>query len=257
MGARRMKPSIKLPLDILMGAVIPILVLNNLTRPLGAPVAYVLAALVPVAWVAVDLLFITRRFNYITSYIGLSAIINGLLAFWFVDGLLFALKDSVGLLVSALAFGGSLLVGKPLLAAFFGQGLNADTPDRLAALADLLAERGVRRGVAVGTAIVVLTNLLLAAINFWLNLTIVVAPFGVEAFNSQVAQVNAITRVAFPIPSILSIGLAIFLVYRVVYRSLPSEGEKPQLESDFWTLMALREARSPARRGPEAPSAPA
>jgi len=34
-----------------MGALVPILVLNNLTPCLGAPPAYVFAALIPVAWV--------------------------------------------------------------------------------------------------------------------------------------------------------------------------------------------------------------
>ena len=87
-----MKGLTKLALDIVMGAVVPILILNNLTKPLGAPVAYVLAALVPVTYVLVDTFFISRRFNVITSYVALSAIMNGILAFWFVDGALYALN---------------------------------------------------------------------------------------------------------------------------------------------------------------------
>jgi len=81
-----MKGWTKLLLDITMGAVIPILILNNLTRPLGAPPAYVIAALVPVAYVLVDTFAISRRFNAITTYVALTAIMNGALAFWFVDG---------------------------------------------------------------------------------------------------------------------------------------------------------------------------
>ena len=81
----------KLFLDILMGSVIPILILNNLNERLGTEITYVVAALVPVAWVLIDSLFITKRFNFITSYVGAFAIMRGLLAFWFVDGIQFAL----------------------------------------------------------------------------------------------------------------------------------------------------------------------
>ena len=60
---------------------------------LGAPLAYLTAALIPVGWVALDLLVITRQFNAITAVAGITALGSGVLAFWFVDGVLFALKD--------------------------------------------------------------------------------------------------------------------------------------------------------------------
>lgn len=85
-----------------MGAVVPILVLSYLSDPLGAIPAYLVLALIPVGWVLVDLLFVTQRFNFITGFLGLSAIVRGLLAFWFVDGALYALKDSVGGILTAL-----------------------------------------------------------------------------------------------------------------------------------------------------------
>src|SRR5262245_52324836 len=110
-----MPRSLKLALDILMGAVLPIAVLNNLTGPLGAPMAYVVAALIPVGWVVIDLLLITRQFNAITVVAGLTALSSGVLAFWFVDGVLFALKDSVGLLSYTALLGGSVVIGKPFL----------------------------------------------------------------------------------------------------------------------------------------------
>ena len=58
-----------------MGAVVPILVLSYLSDPLGAILAYLVSALIPVGWVLVDLLFVTRRFNFITGFLGLSAIV--------------------------------------------------------------------------------------------------------------------------------------------------------------------------------------
>lgn len=230
----------KLALDLVFGAVIPIAVLNFLTAPLGAPLAYIVAALVPVGWIAVDLLFITRAFNFITSYIGLSAIVSGALAFWFVDGLLFALKDSASFAVAVAVFAGSLLAGRPLLQYFFAQVVRPDTPAKHAKLHTFLGEPPLRRAMIAGTAIVVAVNLILGAINFWLNRSIVVAPFGVEAFNQQVAQVNAITRLLFPVPSIAGFALAFYLVFRAAYRLLPVAPGTKAWDADFWALMDKR-----------------
>jgi hypothetical protein len=88
---------------------VPILVLSYLSDPLGAVPAYLLSALIPVGWVLADLLFLSRRFNFITAFLGLNAIVRGLLAFWFVDGALYALKDTVGSILIVVVFGGSLL----------------------------------------------------------------------------------------------------------------------------------------------------
>ncbi len=239
-----MKQSTKLILDIVMGAVIPILILNYLTEPLGAPVAYVLSALVPVGWVFADLFFITRRFNFITSYIGLSAIVRGLLAFWFVDGWQFALKDTASYILSTLVFGGSLLIARPIMRAFLIQALNPDTPEKERALHELLTEAGVYRALVQGSLIVIVVNVLAGVVNFWLNLAIVVAPFGTQDFNLQVAQVNAITRIFLTIPDLVSFGAAFWLIYRALFRQLPSEQGKPQLESDFWDLVRLKQAQN-------------
>ena len=77
-----MSKSVKLGLDILIGAVAPVVILKYGTASLGTLPAYLLAALVPVAWVMLDLLVLTRRFNFITSYGGLGAVLRGALAFW-------------------------------------------------------------------------------------------------------------------------------------------------------------------------------
>jgi hypothetical protein len=236
-----MKQSTKLFLDILMGAVIPILILNNLTKPLGAPPAYVLAALIPVGWVLIDLFLITRTFNFITSYSGLTAVMQGALAFWFVDGVLFALKDSAALAVSVLVFGGSVLIGRPILQFFFRQVVSPTTPAHEVSLRQLFGEPGVRRGFTIGTLIVVVQSLIAAVVNFYLNLQIVRSAFGSDAFNSEVAQVNTITRIAFPLMAIVAFSLGLWIVYRAIYQQLPSEEGKSQIESEFWTLVEMRE----------------
>jgi len=41
--------------------------------------------------------------------------------------------------------------------------------------------------------------------------------------------------------AIVGFGLGLWLVYRAIYRHLPSEEGKSQFESEFWTLVELRE----------------
>lgn len=122
-----MKRSVKLALDIVMGSVVPILILNNLNESLGTVNTYVVAALVPVAWVFVDLFFITKQFNFITSYIGISGLIRGLIAFWFVDGVQFAFKDNAGSIFTVVVFGGSIIIHKPIMRYFVTQALNPNS----------------------------------------------------------------------------------------------------------------------------------
>jgi hypothetical protein len=244
-----MKNLTKTFVDIIMGAVIPILILEWFSGPdrLGPIAAYVLAAMVPVAWVFVDLFFVTKKFNFITSYVGFSSIVGGLLTFWFVDGLLYAIKDTIGLLIRVLIFGGSVVVGRPILKYFFIQALNADTPAKAQSLTDLFREPSVDKSFGAATWIVVIETAIAAVINFYLNLQMVLAAFGTEAFNQQVAQVNAITRVVLSVPSMLAFMIAMWIMYRAVYRHLPSEEGKSQLESDFWELVKLRETRQNAQ----------
>lgn len=240
-----MKQHTKLILDIVIGAVIPILILNNLSKPLGAPTAYIIAALIPVAWVLIDLFAITRRFNIITGITGLNALLAGGLAFWFVDGMRYAIKDTAGLILSTLLFGISMLIGHPILRPLIVQVLNPDTPERSQSLKQLLSVTTVRRALQLGTLIVTLQSILAAGINFLLNLNMVQAPFGSDIFNQQVAQVNTITRISFPILSIAAFFAAIWLIYRALYQQLPSEEGKSQLESEFWTLVELKEQTLP------------
>jgi len=236
-----MKGWTKLLLDIVMGAVVPIIILNNLTRPLGAPLAYVLAALVPVSYVLIDTFAISRRFNAITTYVASTAIMNGVLAFWFVDGWQYALKDTAGLIVAAGLFFGSLLLGRPMFEFFAAQVFQPDTQQKERAFRALCTKPVVRQGLIAATVIVGTANLMLGAINFLLNLNIVLAPFGTESFNAQVAQVNAITRVLFPVVSLGVFAGAFYLVYRAFFRVLPSEEGKSQFESEFWDLVRLWE----------------
>ncbi|MFN4294463.1 MAG: VC0807 family protein [Thermoflexales bacterium] len=242
-----MKGWTKLLLDIVMGAVIPILILNNLTRLLGAPIAYVIAALVPVAYVLADTFLISRRFNAITTYVALTAIMNGMLAFWFVDGWRYALKDTAGLIVAVALFFGSLAIGKPMFQFFIAQVLQPDTPKKNSAWRALVAKPEVKRGLITATALIGAMNAALGVANFLLNVNIVTAPFGTDTFNGQVAEVNAITRIAFTLASFAAFAVAFYLAYRALFQVLPSEEGKSQFESEFWDLVRIWEQRADAQ----------
>jgi hypothetical protein len=69
----------------------------------------------------------------------------------------------------------------------------------------------------------------------------VTAPFDTEAFNSQVAQVNAITRIGFTLLGFGAMAVAIWLMYRAVFRVLPREDGKSQFESELWDLIRMWE----------------
>ncbi|MEM9909003.1 MAG: VC0807 family protein [Cyanobacteria bacterium P01_D01_bin.44] len=241
-----MHRTVKLGLDIVMGAVIPILILNNLNEQLGAVTTYIAAAMVSVAWVLMDLCFITKRFNFITTYVGAFAIGRGLLAFWFVDGIQFAFKDSLGALLTALVFWGSIVIRKPMVQYFLVQGLHPTSPQQEKSLKALLKESRVYRALVKGTKIVLMVNLLTGVANFFLNLQIVVADFGTVMFNQQVAQVNAITRIALTIPEFIGIWIAAVFIRRAMFYYLPKESGKEQDDSDFWELLQLREAQKTA-----------
>ena len=242
-----MNRRVKLVLDIFMGTVIPILILDNLNEQLGTVTAYVIAALIPVAWIVIDLFFITKRFNFITSYVGAFAIGRGLLAFWFVDGIQFAFKDSVSSIIAAVVFGGSILIRKPIMYYFLIQGLGPDSPKEEKSLKALLKESRVYWSLVKGTKIVLIVTLLTGLANFFLNLQIVVAEFGTPAFNQQVAQVNAITRIALTIPEYIGVGVAAVFIRRAMFYYLPKENGKDHDESDFWDLLELREAQRTAQ----------
>ena len=144
---RDMSKSLKLTLDILLGAAAPVVILKYGTAPLGTLTAYLAAALVPVAWVLVDLFVISRRFNFITTYGGASAIMRGALTFWYVDGALFAFKDSASFLLAFLVFGLTALVGTPVTRSVALQGLDPDTPERERQMHRLLDEPSVQKAL--------------------------------------------------------------------------------------------------------------
>ncbi|MEI6740290.1 MAG: VC0807 family protein [Gemmatimonadaceae bacterium] len=236
-----MPKGLKLTLDILIGAAAPVLILKYGTARLGTLPAYLLAALVPVAWVLLDLFVLTRRFNFITTYGGLGAVMRGALAFWYVDGAWFAFKDSASYLLAVVVFGGSALLVRPVTHAIAAQGLSPDTPDRERALDALLEEPSVVRALRRAALVIGASNLLAGIANYFINLRIVVAPFGSPVFNDQVANVNAITRIVLVLPDMLALFWAFSLMYKALYALLPAGDGTDAAGEAFWALVDERE----------------
>jgi hypothetical protein len=236
-----MSKSVKLTLDILIGAVAPVLILKYGTAPFGTLQAYLLAALIPVAWVMLDLLVLTRRFNFITSYGGLGAILRGALAFWYVDGVLFAFKDSASYLLAVLVFGGSILLARPVTRAIALQGLAPDTPERVKSMNQLLDEPSVRVALVKASWLIAATNLGAGIANYLINWRMVVAQFGTPAFNDQVANVNAITRIALVLPDMAALFFGFSIMYKAIYALLPADESNDPNAGDFWELVKRRE----------------
>jgi hypothetical protein len=243
-----MSKSLKLTLDIVIGAVAPVAILKYGTAIIGTLPAYLLAALVPVAWVLLDLFVITRRFNFISSYSGLSAIMRGALAFWYVSGALFAFKDSASYILAVFVFGGSAFAVRPITRNIAFQGLGPDTPDREAALDRLLDDPSVTGSLRRAALIIGATNLVCGIVNYFINLRIVVAPFNTPAFNDQVANVNAITRIVLVVPDMLALFWAFSMMYKSMYALLPPDNGPGPDGGEFWNLLERREAAAAEAR---------
>ncbi len=243
-----MSKPLKLSLDIVIGAVAPVVILKYGTAIVGTLPAYLLAALVPVAWVLLDLVVITRRFNFISSYSGFSAIMRGALAFWYVSGALFAFKDTASYILAVLVFGGSAFLARPITRAVAFQGLGPDTPEREAALDRLMDHPTVTTSLRRSALIIGATNLACGLFNYAINLRMVVAPFNTPAFNDQVANVNAITRVVLVVPDMLALFWAFSMMYKAMYTLLPAENGPGPDGGEFWSLLERREAELVAHR---------
>ena len=218
-----MSKAIKLVLDILIGALAPVLILKYGTARMGTLPAYLTAAFVPVVWVLLDLFVITRRFNFISAYAGFGAIMRGALAFWYVTGALFAFKDSASYMLAVLVFGLSAFVARPVTRSIAFQGLAPASPEEERSLEHLMDEPTVVRALKQSAIVIALTNFAAGVVNYVINFKIVVASFNTPAFNDQVANVNAITRVVLVLPDMLALFWAFSLMYKAMYALLPAE----------------------------------
>ncbi len=177
--------------------------------------AYLLAALIPVAYVLADLA-INRTVSAIALLGGMVALVRGALAFWYVEGAAFAFKDSVpSLLFGGLALG-SLATRTPLFRVLMDATSLAESPEHRAATQTALDQPPVLTALRLATWIYGLTELISSGINYVVNLRIVTAHFSTDMFNTQVAQANAVMRLPAMLLSLIAIGAGMFLLQRAV-----------------------------------------
>ncbi|MBC7645780.1 MAG: hypothetical protein H7095_01530 [Pseudopedobacter sp.] len=238
----------KIVWDLLFTLAVPVTLLAsklpftefNFSDALGTRTAFVLAGLIPAAYILIDT-WRTRKFNPVTALAAGSALTGGVLAFLQIDGWQFALKDSYASIFVTLVMGISLLGGRPFFGFVLRVAMLPDSPKKERALDRLLSAPTVAKALFWGTLIIMLEAILNGTINFFVNLQNVVAQFGTKDFNAQVAGVNAIMRLPSIVLSLLAYGFAYYYVQWAVERDF---GSKAKLfEDGMWE--ALKETTKP------------
>lgn len=232
------KPRFRVPKtvwDLIFTLIIPILILtpNILGEGIGVASmlgegetgnirAYLLAALIPVAYVAWDLL-INRNVSPVALIGGAGAICTGALAFWYVDGFWYAIKDSARQYLIGIAFLVSAMTRIPLFKVFLDAGSMGESEENRQVMQKAMNDPAVHRGLALGTAAFAVVDIIGGVVNSVVNYQHVVAKFGTEDFNAQIAQVNAMMRIPGLIIGLVGVGVAIYLVQQAVKKRFGSE----------------------------------
>lgn len=175
--------------------------------------AYLAAALVPVAYVAWDLIR-NRNLSPVALLGGVGALIGGALAFWYVDGFWYAIKDSARSYLLGLAFLISAGTRLPLFRIFLDAASLSESAEKRALSQQALDDPAIHRSVAHATIVFALVDIVSGLINSYVNYQRVTAEFGSDAFNAQVAEVNAVMRLPSMGISLLGVGLAFWLLHR-------------------------------------------
>ena len=225
------KPRTRVPKtvwDLIFTVVIPILILSPNILGSGISVAemlgggqpgniraYLVAALVPVVYVLTDLV-VNRNVSPVALLGGAGAIFSGALAFWYVDGFWYAIKDSARSYLVGLLFLISAATSVPLFRVFLDTMSVGEKPEDRAATQQAMRDAAVHRGLVQGTVVFALVDLVGGVVNSVVNYQRVTAKFGSDEFNAQVAEVNAIMRVPSMVISLIGVGLAVALVQRAV-----------------------------------------
>ncbi|ANE44544.1 VC0807 family protein [Deinococcus puniceus] len=177
--------------------------------------AYLLAALIPVVYVLWDLL-VNRNVSPVALIGGAGAIFSGALAFWYVDGFWYAIKDSARSYLTGILFLISAATSVPLFRVFLDASSIGEPPEHRAASQQAMRDPAVHKGLVLGTVVFAVIDIIGGIINSVVNYQRVVAKFGSDDFNGQIAEVNALMRVPSLVLSLLGVFAAVWLVQRAV-----------------------------------------
>ena len=214
--------------DLVFTLVIPILILSPNILGSGVSVAniagggtggnvraYLLAAFVPVVYVLWDIL-VNRNVSPVALLGGATALFSGALAFWYVDGFWYAIKDSARPFLTAIFAFVSAATAYPLFRIFLDAASIAESPAHRAATQVAMKAAPVARALVQATLLFGVIDVIGGVVNSIVNYRIVVARFGSDDFNAQVAQANAVMRLPGLAISLIAAGLAFWLVQRAV-----------------------------------------
>lgn len=214
--------------DLVFTLLIPILILNPNLLGQGIGIssllgdgqtgnirAYLVAALIPVGYVLWDIL-VNRNVSPVALIGGAGALFSGALAFWYVDGFWYAIKDSARSYLTAILFMISAATPVPLFRVFLDAASIGESEADRTATQQAMRDPKVHQGLVLGTIVFALVDLVGGIINSIVNYARVTAKFGSDDFNAQIAEVNAIMRVPGIAISLVGVALAIWLVQRAV-----------------------------------------
>ncbi|WP_291428940.1 VC0807 family protein [Deinococcus sp.] len=215
--------------DLVFTLVIPILILSPNILGSGISVAeqvfgggtagnvraYLLAALIPVGYVVWDL-SVNRNVSPVALIGGAGALLSGALAFWYVDGFWYAIKDSARSYLTGLLFLISAATSVPLFRVFLDASSIGESPEHRAATQQAMRDPAVHRGLVQGTVVFAVVDLIGGVVNSVVNYGRVTAKFGTDDFNAQVAAVNALMRIPGLVISLVGVAGALWLVNRAV-----------------------------------------
>lgn len=214
--------------DLVFTLVIPILILSPNILGSGISVAnlmgsgtggniraYLLAAFVPVVYVLWDIL-VNRNVSPVALLGGGTALISGALAFWYVDGFWYAVKDSARPFLTAIFAFVSAATAYPMFRIFLDAASIAESPAHRAATQVAMKAAPVARALVQATLLFGVIDLVGGVVNSVVNYHIVVAKFGSDAFNAQIATANAAMRLPGLAISLIGAAIAFWLVQRAV-----------------------------------------
>ncbi len=203
--------------NLVFNLAIPTLVLSKLSSPdrLGPALALIVALASPLGYGLYD--FVRRRKVNLISGIGfISVLLTGGLGLLKVDGLWFAVKEAAVPLVIATFVLASMKTKRPLVRSLIYNEQVIDVARVHACLEERQAVPAFERLLQRASYGLAASFLLSAALNFGLARYLLKSPSGTEAFNAELAKMNALSLPLIAVPSTLvTVAVVWWLVSRI------------------------------------------
>ena len=200
--------------NLICNLAIPTLVLSKLSgeQRLGPALALVVALAFPLGYGVWD--FLQRRKTNLISVIGFaSVLLTGGLGLMKVDGFWFAIKEAAVPLVIAIVVLASMKSKRPLVRSLIYNEQIIDVNRVQERLVERNAVPSFERLLARSSYGLAASFLLSAALNFGLARYLLRSPSGTEAFNAELAKMNALSLPVIAVPSVI---ITMFVLWRLI-----------------------------------------